>query len=213
MGDFSGDWQYGINATYNAFADQVCGYFPKVNSKNDTRTAKQDVQAYSKYINDFTKENYCNGDEQVLEDCLHESNFTITNDVSDVSDNEAAWTWQTCVEFGYFQVASPKGLPTIVSRKYGLNYYTNMCKQYFGKYNVPTWPDVKDTNAEFGGYNVQLNKTIWIDGEWDSWRELSVNNLGLNRQFGPADDSLSIIIPKSTHCSVSSKHKMYLLLN
>lgn len=206
MGDFSGKWQYGINSTFNAFDELVCSYFPLRNNDNNTATVKKDVVSYANYINHFTRSAYCDNDmSKALEDCLFESNFTVTNDVSGISDNEAAWSWQTCLEFGYYQVSAPTNLPTIVSRKYGLDYYTNMCQKFFGKYGVPKWPDVDGTNREYNGWDIQINRTIWIDGEWDSWRELSVNNIDLHRNFGENNyQSLSIIIPKSTHCAVSS---------
>lgn len=201
-GDFSGYWQYGINSTYNAFDDIICSYFPKTNAKNDTTTALENLESYSKYVNWYSQYQFCDNETTVLEECLVESNFTVTN-VDSVTDNDAAWTWQTCNEFGYYQVAAPENLPTIVSRKFGVNYFNKMCQAYFNKFGVPTTPNVGSVNSEYHGWNVQLNRTIWIDGEWDSWRELSVNALHLHRDFTSDDQSLSIIVPKSTHCAVS----------
>lgn len=196
MGDFSGQWQYGINSTFNAFDELVCSYFPNSDNRNSTKTIENNLKSYANYINHFTRYAYCDNDKsKALDDCLFESNFTITNDVSDISNDEAAWSWQTCLEFGYFQVSAPKNLPTIVSRKYNLSYFTNMCQKFFSKYGIREWPDVNGTNREYKGWEIQLNRTIWIDGEWDSWRELSVNNINLHRNFDRSNNqSISIII-------------------
>lgn len=159
--------------------------------------------SYAKYINNFTRQNYCSSKSEGLENCLYESSFTVTDDVSHVSNDEAGWTWQTCNEFGFNQASPPNNLPSIVSRKFGLDYAANVCQQYFSRYGVPVWPDVDAINNQYQGWNIQLNRILWIDGEWDSWRELSVNSPDVHRDFTQDNSSISIIIPKSTHCAVS----------
>lgn len=203
MGDISGSWQYGINSTNDQFEETVCSLFPNKFTKNDNATVYKNLISYSKYINDYSTNIFCRNGALSLDRCLIESNFTTTNNLALVSNNDAAWTWQTCNEFGYFQASPPPNLPTIVSRKFSLGYFTNICQKYFKKFDVPTKPDVNSINDKYKGWSIQLNRTIWIDGEWDSWRELSVNSLNRKQNFHKNSQEVSIIIPKSTHCLVN----------
>lgn len=203
MGDISGSWQYGINSTNNQFVETICKCFPNQPSTNNNTTVHKDLLSYASYINSYSTNVYCRDGATSLDKCLVESNFTATSNLALVSNTNAAWTWQTCNEFGYFQTSPPSDLPTIISRKFGLSYFTNICQRYFKKFNVPATPNVNSVNDKYKGWDIQLNRTIWIDGEWDSWRELSVNSLSREQIFEKDTQQISIIIPKSTHCSVS----------
>lgn len=122
----------------------------------------------------------------------------------------ASWVWQTCTEFGYFQVAAPQDKATIVSRKLQTTMSERMCKMYFGTkgMSVPKQPDVKKTNSVYGGWSIKLDRVLWVDGEWDSWRELSVLSEHANRH--DIHNGSVIIIPKATHCAVSSGERCYI---
>lgn len=202
MGNIGGSWQYGVNSTGNEFEDTLCKYFPNQNTTNDNTTVHKDLISYARYVNNYSANVYCKGSTNSMDKCLVESNFTITGDHTPVSDTNAAWTWQTCNEFGYFQASPPPDSPTIISRKFNLSYFTRMCQQYFKKFDISATPNVNSVNKDYKGWDVQLNRTIWIDGEWDSWRELSVNSLSHTRKIDTNTKQVSIIIPKSTHCLV-----------
>lgn len=201
MGNIGGSWQYGVNSSGNEFEETVCKYFPNQNTTYDDTIAHKNLISYARYVNSYSADVYCRHGAISLDKCLVESNFTI-NDLTHVSDTTAAWTWQTCCELGYFQASPPPKLPTIVSRKFSLNYFTTMCQQYFKKFGVPATPNINSVNDKYKGWNIQLNNTIWIDGEWDSWRELSVNAVSHKRKTDESTKQVSIIIPKSTHCLV-----------
>lgn len=198
MGNIALAWQYGINHTYNAFEETVCPYLSA-----DANDVKTNLVSYSKYINQVSRATFCDSGTKNLDKCLVELNSTDVEFGSTYTNTDMAWLWQTCIEFGYYQAAPPERLPSIVSRKFNYKHYLDLCQSLYGKYGVPSVPNAEGINKAYGGWSLELERTIWIDGEWDSWRELSVNNLGLRRKFD-SGLSKSIIIPQSTHCLVSA---------
>jgi hypothetical protein len=119
MGAISGYWQCGIGYNQNSFENNVCSYF----SGSSQRNIQEDLISYTKYINRFSRRAYCDNETEILDDCLLDSNFTVTQDVSNVPDDEAAWTWQTCTEFGYYQ-----GSPHSISKIWFELQYRRMSK-------------------------------------------------------------------------------------
>lgn len=202
MGDIAGAWQYGINSTYNEFEEVICKLFPE----SEANSIEVNLISYSKYINSYSRNTLCNKKNEALQKCLVETNQTATDLASEFSDDNAAWMWQTCTEFGFFQASPPAELPTIISRKFSYTFFIDQCQILFSKDGVPSIPNVAAINNLYKGWNIELNRTIWIDGEWDSWRKLSVNNLALDRKFDTGY-STSIIIPGATHCFVSTQKK------
>ncbi|ORX44015.1 hypothetical protein DM01DRAFT_237133, partial [Hesseltinella vesiculosa] len=100
----------------------------------------------------------------------HPNNYMFTN----TQNSYRAWMYQVCTDFGYWQSGNvPAGQPTIVSRKLQIELNMRQCEYYFGLKDLPA---VDANNEKYGGWNIKLNRTIWVDGEWDPWRTLSVNS-------------------------------------
>jgi hypothetical protein len=189
-------WQYGINATNNEFDKVLC------NTVFNSTSTQQNVQAFASFLKIFTEKVTCQSYKSI-NDCIGTHNATNVINQMENSPDSASWTWQTCVEFGYFQVSAPKDKPTIVSRKLQTSLFERTCQLYFSKMGVPKQPDVSKTNSQYGGWAIKLDRVLWIDGEWDSWRELSVSSDQANRHDISSNGS-SIIIPKATHCQASA---------
>lgn len=192
-------WQYGITATKNNFQDIICDTV--FNSTANT-TAEQDLLVFASFVKSYTKSNLCKGYDS-LSSCVGTHNATDIQIQKQNDPSTVSWIWQTCIQFGYFQVSAPHGEPTIVSRKLTTDLFERVCQLYFPDMDLPNQPNVNQVNKEYQGWDIQLNNTIWIDGEWDSWRELSVQSEQANRKV-----QNGIIIPKATHCAVSYSRKL-----
>lgn len=204
-----GNWQYASNTTYNIFNSEFCEsvfnpqgeYQLLLGQTYNLTTLQRNVLAYSNYLQ-VTYEDSCTGYD-TLSDCFDTHNATNIELQRESSLDSVSWVWQFCNEFGYFQVAPPQGQPTIVSRKYDVNAQESLCTKYFKNLKIPALPNVQKINDEHNGWNIDLDRVIWIDGEYDNWRELSVHSPLNGRTFDDNPNVASIIISKASHCVVS----------
>ncbi|RUO95697.1 peptidase S28 [Jimgerdemannia flammicorona] len=111
---------------------------------------------------------------------------------TDMTLRHRAWLYQTCTEYGYWAIAAPDGYRSLVSHKLDINWFQRQCQYTFGhNYTI----DDKIFNCHYGGWNAMPTRTIWIDGEYDPWRELSVHSLDAPMR----NSSNAIIIPHAVH--------------
>ncbi|RUO95690.1 serine carboxypeptidase S28-domain-containing protein [Jimgerdemannia flammicorona] len=95
-------------------------------------------------------------------------------------------------EYGYWAIAAPDGHRSLVSHKLDINWFQQQCQYTFGhNYTI----DDKIFNCHYGGWNAMPTRMIWIDGEYNSWRELSVHSLDAPMR----NSSNAIIIPHTVH--------------
>ncbi|KAH8099944.1 peptidase S28 [Cristinia sonorae] len=91
---------------------------------------------------------------------------------SDLSQTWRLWTFQYCTQWGFFSVAPPSNVPTIVTRLMTLDYAKLICEFAFppGKhFKVPSLPDIASVN-KLGGLNIAADRLAIIDGQADPWR-------------------------------------------
>ncbi|KAL7746481.1 hypothetical protein RI367_008131 [Sorochytrium milnesiophthora] len=84
-----------------------------------------------------------------------------------------SWMWQSCIEFGYFQSASPRYGHSVRSKLVSLQWHRELCARHYGLHHPP---DVSGTNARYGGLDIhnQAHRIIFANGSRDPWRTLSV---------------------------------------
>ncbi|KAM9970618.1 hypothetical protein ACTFIR_002480 [Dictyostelium discoideum] len=90
--------------------------------------------------------------------------------INDNSDNRM-WTYQTCVEFGYFSTAYPgtSVFPPVLN----VEEQTKWCEEI---YDIPGMtPNIDATNNYYGGQNIQGSNIMFTNGLLDPWHLLSVN--------------------------------------
>jgi len=101
-----------------------------------------------------------------------------------------SWTWQTCVEYGFFQTDDDS---KIFGDTLHLQFYQDICKAAF-----PGWskfPNTDFVNYQFGGLNQQqASWIIFSNGLQDPWG----SNLGINVALGP---TLPVTLSTSAHCA------------
>jgi hypothetical protein len=119
-------------------------------------------------------------------DCLDTYNasnpmFTDTS-LSNTLDRQ--WVWMTCNEpFGYWQTGAPRDRPSIVSRLVDADYWIRQCGLYFPpapdgtEYGIAEGRTEEDVNGYTDGWrNVNTTRLIYVNGEFDPWREASVSS-------------------------------------
>jgi len=87
--------------------------------------------------------------------------YYIRNETVDINNANRQWTYQTCAEVGWFQTYYPNKTLSMRSTNVTLEFYRQWCKDSFGK---DLWPNVENTNLEFGGKNLEAFNVIFTNG-------------------------------------------------
>lgn len=84
------------------------------------------------------------------------------------------WTYQTCVEFGFFQSSSYQ--PQIFGNKFPVDFYIQECEDIFGsKYNTDFLNTAVDrTNTMYGALNIEATNIVFVHGSIDPWHALGI---------------------------------------
>lgn len=110
-------------------------------------------------------------------------------------DNMRQWMWQSCREFGWFQVANGNGNETSRSSKIDLPYHNEVCKRL---YNKPMGKDGALNNKWYYPlFSTDASRIIFTNGTNDPWLTLSV--VDGNRDLNPAFDLF--MLEGSAHCN------------
>lgn len=108
-----------------------------------------------------------------------------------------SWMYQSCTEFGYFQVANGNGEGSARSSQITLEFHEEVCKRLFGlKGSVPT----TKTNNEyyFPLFKTKTTNIYFTNGANDPWINLSVAREMGNAELNPG---LSVFtIAGASHC-------------
>jgi len=96
---------------------------------------------------------------------------TQLRNIDPTNSNAAArtWTWQTCIEFGYFQTSTGSNQP--FPNAITLDWFVDMCNDIFG---MPLSPDVNWTNTYYGGRDVEGSNIVFPNGSVDPWHKLGI---------------------------------------
>lgn len=135
--------------------------------------------------------------------CMDNSYADFVAQTRNVTANKAAggvgirqWTWQTCVQFGYYQTCEDASCP--FSRLMTLESSLQQCVDLFdgpASFWFPEQPAaVARTNALLGGQAMRGSRIIFINGSIDPWHALSLIN-------GTAsEDRPTVFIQGTAHC-------------
>lgn len=103
-------------------------------------------------------------------------------------DGSRSWWWQKCTEFGFFQGSYP---PASIYGTLRVEDLWAFCGKIFGVANM--LPDVNDTNAYYGGYELSSSNILFTNGLYDPWHNLSINQ---NNSRG-----ISSVVYQAGHCA------------
>ena len=113
---------------------------------------------------------------------------------SDVAGGGRQWTWQTCVEFGYFQSSASALQP--FGNLFPASFSTQQCEDIYGVSAAATAQHVADTNAFYGGLDYNTTRVIFVNGDIDPWHALS-----LGPKAGDPLGTTSVRIHGTAHCA------------
>ena len=99
--------------------------------------------------------------------CLDSSYDNFINELSATNWNESAavgcrqWTYQTCVEFGFFQSTDSKMQP--FGETVPVEFYVQQCKDIFGdNFDLELLNDsIYNTNINYGGYDYEGTRVVF----------------------------------------------------
>ncbi|TFK25968.1 hypothetical protein FA15DRAFT_638482 [Coprinopsis marcescibilis] len=140
----------------------------------------------------------CRGDD--AESCLGTSDPTLdywTN--TSVNNWYRSWFWIVCNEVGYLQNGAPSTYPSIVSRLLQPPYELRQCQLMFpGAFSSTPQPRAAVINQKYKGWNVQVDRVVFIDGARDPWRNTGVSA----RSRTPRSTALQpVYLTNGFHCS------------
>ncbi|KAI9291230.1 peptidase S28 [Neoconidiobolus thromboides FSU 785] len=127
--------------------------------------------------------------------CKSFTDFSRYNSTHQLGPNESTrqWFYQSCNEFGYWQVAPPKNFPSLKSRLFDVAFNReSICSAVFGP-KGPAYPNINETNKKYKGKSIKFDRLLFVNGELDPWTPLSVTN--------STDKLQSIIIKGAAHCA------------
>ncbi|KAH8118755.1 peptidase S28 [Phellopilus nigrolimitatus] len=156
------------------------------------------LTAWGAYWNASYYELVC-GDEDA-ETCLGTYNSTQTYWTNTTIDNAGrSWEWIVCNEVGFFQEGAPIGTPTVVTRLVQPAYDERQCTYWFPeKFKNATPPDVAATNKAYDGWDLNVNRLFFANGQRDPWRDATVSSDFHTRQ---STSSQPIAVGDGFHCS------------
>ncbi|CAG2119239.1 unnamed protein product [Medioppia subpectinata] len=104
------------------------------------------------------------------------------------------WTYQTCVEFGFFQSSDLKSQP--FGPYFPVEFFIKQCADIFGpKYDQKLLEkSIQFTNNFYGGYALKVRKVLFPNGSIDPWHALGVTK-DLNQY------SKALLINGTAHCA------------
>ncbi|KAI9899926.1 hypothetical protein N3K66_004188 [Trichothecium roseum] len=107
------------------------------------------------------------------------------------------WTYQTCVEWGYFVTGSgtPPDRKPLMSRLVTLEYASEWCRDVF---NITAPPDLDRVNKH-GGHGFSFPRVAFVDGSDDPWRQAGTHRIGLNDHRRSTDSEPFILIDGAVH--------------
>ncbi|KAK6537297.1 hypothetical protein TWF694_011489 [Orbilia ellipsospora] len=107
--------------------------------------------------------------------------------------DDIAWQWQTCTEWGFWQVANI-GPKQIVSKYYDASVFQERCHlQFFDNMTpdrLPNLPSVDQTNHVYGGWLRAQTRTFYTWNELDPWTPLTIFSNDTNAPKNTAIDEI-----------------------
>lgn len=104
------------------------------------------------------------------------------------------WLYQSCTEYGYWQIAYHDASVSVRSQLIDLDYHNNLCQRIFG---IGDPVDVQGTNANFFDKlaDVAVSRIFFTNGSEDPWSRLSIVDQTMNPNF------TTMTIAGSAHCA------------
>lgn len=113
---------------------------------------------------------------------------------SSPSDGGRQWTYQTCVEFGFYQTSSSDG--ELFGPNFPLEFFIQQCKDIYGENfgRELLEEGINRTNTIYGDLHLKVKRVLFVHGSIDPWHAL-----GIISSKNP--DAPAIFIKGTAHCA------------
>ncbi len=107
------------------------------------------------------------------------------------------WLWQSCTEYGYWQVAHHDPAVSVRSKLISLKYHDQVCERFFG---LSQSVDTSAINVDFYEklLGSSVSRIIYTNGSTDPWKTLSIATENGN-DVNP--NTPAFMIEGGSHCS------------
>uniref|UniRef100_A0A224Z7T1 Thymus specific serine protease n=1 Tax=Rhipicephalus zambeziensis TaxID=60191 RepID=A0A224Z7T1_9ACAR len=191
-GNFEGIVQYNKDAREfeggdNAVTiDTLCD---AMTDPNDDRTPLERFALVNQILLNATKQECLDYDYDAFINSLREIQFNSTEGAGG-----RQWTYQTCVEFGYYQSSDLKDQP--FGSLFPVEFFVKQCKDIFGARfdDALLASAVRRTNTFYGGFRPAVHNVTFPNGSIDPWHALGVTK-------DLARDVTAIFINGTAHCA------------
>lgn len=93
------------------------------------------------------------------------ANTKVEGDNPTALADSVSWTWQTCTEVGYFQVANTSSPNNLLSSFINVtSWQDEQCDANFNFSELPQEPNAKTLVDKYGGWNMNPNQVMFTDG-------------------------------------------------
>jgi len=117
---------------------------------------------------------------------------------------DRAWTYQTCNEFGYFQVGGGPNAKNAFPTGFNLEFYLAQCVDIFQINPAQVADNVNASNIRYDGVYIGdwVHNVFFANGEIDPWHALGVLPQLINPRTRPEARGVEARLMKSTaHCA------------
>jgi len=120
-----------------------------------------------------------NGGDSTENDTCYEVDWERT--IAYLSSDEAmeegtrSWLWQTCTEFGFYQTCETDSDCPYGKGHHRLSMDLEICSRAFGVAENSVWKNVQESNEQYGGWDIESSRILFVNGEVDPWSMLSVD--------------------------------------
>nr|BAN20353.1 prolylcarboxypeptidase, putative [Riptortus pedestris] len=125
-----------------------------------------------------------------------ESIKDLSNTVWSNSSTEAGrqWTYQTCVEFGFYQTSTEES--DLFGPNFPLKFFIQQCRDIFGEgFGKELLEEgINRTNTIYGDLHLKVKRVLFVHGSIDPWHAL-----GIISSQNP--DAPAVFIKGTAHCA------------
>jgi len=132
--------------------------------------------------------------------CMDYDYNTFIRQMRETSFNSSAgaggrqWTYQTCVEFGFFQGSDAKDQP--FGHLFPADFFVQQCQDIFDNFFDKSMLDkaIFTTNTDYGAQQPSLRNVTFPNGSIDPWHALSILT-------DMSEDVTAVFIDGTAHCA------------
>ena len=92
-----------------------------------------------------------------------------------MEEGTRSWLWQTCTEFGFYQTCEEGSDCPYGKGHHQLSMDLEICERAFGVAKNSVWRNIQQSNEQYGGWNIDSKRILFVNGEVDPWSMLSVD--------------------------------------